>query len=60
MSTTDGAILALGTVCSNNIFCQLNVIYPEFINPENLLLVARISMLPLTLAATGIAPHSDL
>ena len=57
MSTADGAILALGTVMSNNIFRQLDVVKPDIINPENLLLVARISTLPLTLVSTCIAAY---
>lgn len=55
MSTADGAILALGTVLANNVFRQLDVIYPQFVNPDNLLIAARISTLPLTLASTAIA-----
>ena len=55
MSTADGAILALGTVMANNVFRQFDVIAPKFVNPDNLLVFARISTLPLTLAATAIA-----
>jgi Na+/proline symporter len=57
MSTADGAILALGTVMSNNLFRQLDYFRPGLVNPENLLLVARISTLPLTLASTCIAAY---
>jgi Na+/proline symporter len=57
MSTADGAILALGSVMSNNVFRHLDVIYPKFVNEENLLIVARISSLPLTLISTFIAAY---
>jgi Na+/proline symporter len=55
MSTADGAILALGTVMANNVFRQLDVVFPDIVNPDNLLIAARISTLPLTLAATAVA-----
>ena len=55
MSTADGAILALGTVMANNVFRQLEVVFPGIVNPDNLLIAARISTLPLTLAATAVA-----
>jgi hypothetical protein len=57
MSTADGAILALGSVMSNNIFRHLDVINPKLVNEENLLTVARISSLPLTLISTFIAAY---
>jgi Na+/proline symporter len=57
MSTADGAILALGTVFSNNIFRQLDVFWPNLVTPENLLLTARVSTLPLTLISTMIAAY---
>ena len=55
MSTADGAILALGTVMSNNLLRQLDPWFPRLITPENLLLMARVSTLPLTIIATLIA-----
>ena len=55
MSTADGAILALGTVMSNNLLRQLDPWFPRLVTPENLLLMARVSTLPLTIAATVIA-----
>jgi Na+/proline symporter len=58
MSTADGAILALGTVMSNNLFRHLGRWLPsKAVTNENLLLVARISTLPLTIASTSIAAY---
>jgi Na+/proline symporter len=58
MSTADGAILALGTVMSNNLFRHLGHWLPsKAVTNENILLVARISTLPLTIAATSIAAY---
>jgi hypothetical protein len=57
MSTADGAILALGTVMSNNILRHLDSWIPELVAPENLLLMARISSLPLTIISTIIAAY---
>jgi hypothetical protein len=55
MSTADGAILAMGTVWAHNIVRQLDAFYPDLITPETLLKAARLSTIPLTLAATLIA-----
>lgn len=55
MSTADGAILALGTVMANNVFRQIDSIFPHFIDGSNLVLCARLSTVPLTLGATAIA-----
>jgi Na+/proline symporter len=51
MSTSDGAILALSTVISHNIFRK----FPIGVNEKNLLLVARISALPITIIACVLA-----
>ena len=55
MSTADGAILAMGTVWSHNITRQLDKYYPSLVTPDNLLMAARLSTIPFTLAATIIA-----
>lgn len=55
MSTADGAILAMGTVWAHNVTRQLDTWFPELITPETLLFAARVSTVPLTLAATLIA-----
>ena len=55
MSTADGAILAMGTVWSHNIQRQLGTYYPALVDPDNLLLAARLSTIPFSLAATIIA-----
>ena len=55
MSTADGAILAMGTVWSHNILRQFDSYYPDMVSPKNLLMAARLSTIPFTLAATLIA-----
>ena len=55
MSTADGAILAMGTVWSNNIQRQLGKYFPALADSDNLLLAARLSTIPFSLAATIIA-----
>lgn len=55
MSTADGAILAMGTVWSHNIQRQLGRYYSSLNNPDNLLMAARLSTIPFSLAATIIA-----
>jgi len=55
MSTADGAILAMGTVWSHNITRQLDSYFPSLVTPENLLMAARLSTIPFSLAATIIA-----
>lgn len=55
MSTADGAILAMGTVWAHNITRQLDEWYPNLVTPKTLLQAARLSTIPLTLAATLIA-----
>jgi len=55
MSTADGAILAMGTVWAHNITRQLDTWYPNLVTPKTLLQAARLSTIPLTLAATLIA-----
>jgi Na+/proline symporter len=57
MSTADGAILAMGTVWANNIVRQLEPWFPRIANDDNLLLSARISTFPFTLAATLIGAY---
>lgn len=55
MSTADGAILAMGTVWSHNITRQFDKYYPSLVTPDNLLMAARLSTIPFTLAATVVA-----
>lgn len=55
MSTADGAILAMGTVWSHNVQRQLGKYYPSLVDPDNLLMAARVSTIPFSLAATIIA-----
>ena len=57
MSTADGSILAMGTVFSHNVIRQLEVFWPNLINNDNLLTVARLATIPLTLASTLIAAY---
>ena len=55
MSTADGAILAMGTVFSHNMVRQLDSFLPDLVTPKNLLMVTRLSTIPVTAAATLIA-----
>ena len=55
MSTADGAILAMGTAWAHNIVRQFDIYMPNLVTPENLLMAARVSTIPLTLASTIIA-----
>jgi Na+/proline symporter len=55
MSTSDGAILAMGTVFSHNVVRQFDAMYPSLITPDNLLTSARISTLPFTIIAAILA-----
>lgn len=57
MSTADGAILAMGTVASHNLVRLLDVKWPWLVTPNNLLMVARISTIPFTLASTLIGAY---
>lgn len=57
MSTADGAILAIGSVTSHNLIRQLNLIWPNFVNDDNLLMFARGSTLPFAVASTLIAAY---
>ena len=59
MSTADGAILAMGTVWSHNISRQLDHWFPNLVTQDNLLMAARLSTIPFTLAATLIATNSQ-
>ena len=58
MSTADGAILAMGTCFAHNIMRQLNPWFPGLINNNNLVSMARLSSIPLTVASTLIATRS--
>jgi hypothetical protein len=51
MSTADGAILAMGTVFSHNLMRLLDVKFPNLITSKNLLLMARLSTIPFTVAS---------
>ena len=58
MSTSDGAILAMGTVCSHNILRNLSKINPAlaaYVTDEKLLTTTRVANLPFTLVAVLIA-----
>ena len=58
MSTSDGAILAMGTVCSHNILRNLSKVNPalaEYVTDEKLLMTTRVANLPFTLVAVLIA-----
>jgi Na+/proline symporter len=57
MSTADGAILAMGTVFSHNLMRQLDFKWPNLVNSDNLLLMARLSTIPFTLASTLIGAY---
>lgn len=57
MSTADGAILAMGTVASHNLVRLLDGCFPNLVTPKNLLMVARISTIPFTLASTLIGAY---
>ena len=54
MSTADGAILAMGTVFSHNIMRQLDAKFPKLVTSKNLLMMARLSTIPFTLASSFI------
>lgn len=58
MSTADGAILAMGTVWSHNVSRQLDHWFPNLVTNDNLLMVARISTVPFTVAACIVAINS--
>ncbi len=59
MSTCDGAILAMGTVFSHNIVRNLGSFFPCFgdkiVTEKNLLTIARIASVPLTIIAALVA-----
>ncbi|GKY97133.1 hypothetical protein MPSEU_000671700 [Mayamaea pseudoterrestris] len=55
MSTANGAILAMGTVMSHNVFRQLDAWFPSLVTPDNLLTAARIATLPMTIISASIA-----
>jgi hypothetical protein len=57
MSTADGAILAMGTVASHNLMRLLDVKWPNLVTAKNLLMVARLTTIPFTLASTLIAAY---
>ena len=57
MSTADGAILAMGTVFSQNFMRQLDNFYPDFITSKNLLMAARVATVPMALASALIAAY---
>uniref|UniRef100_A0A7S2VEF1 Solute carrier family 5 member 8 n=1 Tax=Entomoneis paludosa TaxID=265537 RepID=A0A7S2VEF1_9STRA len=51
MSTADGAILAMGTVMSHNVVRQFDAWIPGLVTPDNLLLMARITTIPMTMVS---------
>lgn len=59
MSTSDGAILALGTVFSHNVLRQFTPIFPKlFKNDGSLLWLTRVATLPFAVIAGAIAAFS--
>lgn len=59
MSTSDGAILALGTVFTHNILRQLTPWFPSLLKNNRLLLMARLSTLPFAVIAGAVAAFSE-
>lgn len=57
MGSATGAIFAMGTVTSHNLARQLDLLWPGFVTPRNLLLVTRFSTVPCTVAAALIAAY---
>jgi hypothetical protein len=57
VSTASGAILAMGTVFSHNIMRHLEVYIPNVVTERNLVLTARLSMIPLAMISTIIAAY---
>jgi Na+/proline symporter len=57
VSTASGAILAMGTVFSHNIMRHLEVYIPNIVTERNLVLTARLSMIPLVMISTIIAAY---
>jgi Na+/proline symporter len=55
MSTASGAILAMGTVFSHNIMRQFDPVYPNLINDDNLLQMARIATIPMAAISAMVA-----
>ncbi|KAI0562793.1 Sodium/glucose symporter [Gracilaria domingensis] len=58
MSTSDGAILAMGTVFSHNLLRQASHWFPRAFSRERLLLLARLSTLPFAIIAGAIGSYS--
>ena len=60
MSTCDGAILAMGTVMSHNVLRNVGEFFPfgsHLVTDTNLLFVARVSSLPMTIISGLIASY---
>lgn len=57
MSTSDGAILALGTVFSHNILRQIGRLFRRPLSDSHLLLLARASTLPYAIISAVIAAY---
>ena len=60
MSTCDGAILAMGTVMSHNVLRNVGAFFPfgsHLVTDTNLLFVARVSSLPMTIISGLIASY---
>ena len=60
MSTCDGAILAMGTVMSHNVLRNIGAFFPFgscIVTDTNLLFVARVSSLPMTIISGLIASY---
>jgi hypothetical protein len=55
MTTSNGALLATGSVVSHNICRQVNHLIPNAINDQNLLFACRLATLPCVLVAASIA-----
>lgn len=57
MSTSDGAILAMGTVFAHNGIRQFAPLFPKTLHSGNLLLLARLSTIPFAIIAALIAAY---
>jgi uncharacterized sodium:solute symporter family permease YidK len=55
VTTSNGALLAAGSVLSHNIFRQVNHLVPKSINDRNLISICRLATLPCVIVAASIA-----
>lgn len=59
MSTAGGAIQAMGAVVSNNLVRQIDAYFPSLVTYDNLIEVARILSIPITVTSTCIAAYYE-